>query len=113
MKVTLQSAVEEQELYFDLHAAVCGCLVYYAIQLNVNNTQIRLPPVFEQGRLSTTLQTPFFRDQQTTESPMALLRIPFGKALNESKIPYEDRKARFGRQRFVVEGGAAQRVGYV
>jgi len=44
---------------------------------------------------------------------MALLRIPFGKVYDGLQIPYEDRKARFGRRRFVVEGGVAQRVGRV
>jgi len=46
-----------------------------------------------------------------------MFRIPFSKAYDGPKIPYEDRKARFGRQRFAVEGGGvagvAQRVGCV
>jgi hypothetical protein len=44
-------------------------------------------------------------------SQMTLFQIPFINAYNAPKIPYEDRKARFGRQRFSAEGEVAQRVG--
>ena len=44
-------------------------------------------------------------------SQMTLFRIPFINAYDALKIPYEDRKAHFGRQHFLAEGGVAQRVG--
>ena len=44
---------------------------------------------------------------------MELFRNPFRKPYHDvPKIPYEDRKARFGRQRFSVKGGVEQRVSY-
>jgi hypothetical protein len=50
-----------------------------------------------------------YRPTTYQHSQMELLRIPFRKAYNGPKILYEDRKARFGRQRFVVEGGETTR----
>jgi len=68
---------------------------------------------FERAGWGTSRCRPLSPSTNRLHSQMALLRIPFRKAYDGPKILYKDRKARFGRHRFVVEGGVAQRVSCV